>query len=102
MTTKISKTYKGPKYPTEADGRIPAFNSYEEEVNFWDTHAVTDFEDETEDVDIIFELDKPKEESLILRVQKDMKRKLEKIAKKKGISVSTLSRIWLAQKLQMS
>lgn len=100
MKRKISKVYKGPKYPTEADGKIPVFHSYEEEANFWDTHSVTDFEDETEDVDIVFELDKPKRESLILRVNKDMKRKLEKVAKKKKVSVSTLSRIWLAEKLQ--
>ena len=100
MKKKVSKVYKGPKYPTKAYGKIPAFHSYEEEANFWDTHSVTDFEDETEEVDIVFELDKPKKESLILRVNKDMKRKLEKVAKKKKVSVSTLSRIWLTEKLQ--
>ena len=47
-------------YPSKSDGKIPAFNSYEEEANFWDTHNVTDFEDETEDVDIVFELNKPR------------------------------------------
>lgn len=80
--------------------KIPNFKSLEEEAKFWETHPVTDFVDETENVDIVFELDKPKKESLILRVNKDMKRKLEKVAKKKKVSVSTLSRIWLAEKLQ--
>lgn len=100
MTKKVKKTYKGPKYPTNASGKIPAFHSYEEEATFWDTHAVTDFEDETKDVDIVFDLDKPKKESLILRIQKDLKRKLMKVAKQKGVTVSTLSRIWLTEKLQ--
>lgn len=100
MTDKIYKTYQGPKYPTKADGRIPAFNSYKEEANFWDTHDITDFEYQTRDVDIVFELDKPKTESLILRLQKDLKLKLNKIAKQKGVTVSTLSRIWLTEKLQ--
>ena len=100
MTNKIKNIYKGPSYPSRADGKIPAFNSYEEEANFWDTHSVTDFEDETKNVDIIFELDKPKEGSLILRVQKDLKRKLMRVAKQKGVTVSTLSRIWLTEKLQ--
>lgn len=100
MTNKIKKLYKGPSYPSRANGKIPAFNSYEEEANFWDTHSVIDFEDETENVDIVFELDKPKEESLILRVQKDLKKKLIKVAKKKGVTISTLSRIWLTEKLQ--
>jgi hypothetical protein len=40
--------YKGPKYPTEAHGSIPAFKSYEEEADFWDTHNFTDFKQETE------------------------------------------------------
>ncbi len=80
--------------------KIPNFKNLEEEAEFWETHPVTDFVDETKDVDIVFELDKPKKESLILRVNRDMKRKLEKVAKKKKVSVSTLSRIWLAEKLQ--
>ncbi len=42
------RNYKGPKYPTEAHGSIPAFNSYEEEAEFWDTHDFTDFKQETE------------------------------------------------------
>lgn len=100
MKSKIYKTYQGPKYPTKAYGKIPAFYSYEEEANFWDTHSVTDFEDETEEVDIVFELDKPKKDSLVLRMNGGMKKKLERTAKKKKVSVSTLSRIWLAEKLQ--
>jgi hypothetical protein len=44
-----TSTYHGPEYPTKAHGSIPAFNSYEEEANFWDTHSITDFTGETED-----------------------------------------------------
>ena len=92
MKSKIYKTYQGPKYPTKAYGKIPAFDSYEEEGNFWDTHDITDFE--------LLDQYKPKKESLILRVNKEMKRKLEKVAKKKKVSVSTLSRRWLSERLQ--
>lgn len=80
--------------------RIPDFKNLEEEARFWETHPVTDFVNETEDVDIVFELDKPKEESLVLRVQKNMKKKLAAVAEKKGVTVSTLSRIWLTEKLR--
>ena len=90
--------YLGPKYPTKADGKIPAFNSYEEEADFWDTHSFTEFEDQTEDVDIVFELDKPREASLVLRLQKAFKDKLKKIARSKGLDVSTLARMWLMEK----
>lgn len=33
-----TRAYRGPKYPTQAHGPIPAFSSYEEEAEWWDTH----------------------------------------------------------------
>lgn len=92
VISKFYKTYQGPKYPTKAHGKLPAFNSYEEEANFWDTHNFVDLGP--------LDVYKPKTESLILRIQKDLKKKLFKIAKQKGVTVSTLSRIWLTEKLQ--
>jgi len=44
--------YKGPEYPTQAHGSIPAFHSYEEEANFWDTHSTADFIYETQPVQV--------------------------------------------------
>ncbi len=80
--------------------KIPIFKNYEDEAKFWDTHSFVDFEDELEYVDIVVELAKPRDETLVLRIQKSMKDQLGKIASKKGINVSTLARIWLHEKLQ--
>lgn len=96
----MKKNYHKSLYPSKTDGSIPAFKTYEEEVRFWDSHDVTDFEEETEDVDIVFDLDKPREESLILRLQKSFKRALAKTAMRRGLNVSTLARMWLMEKLQ--
>jgi len=82
--------------------KIPEFKSLEEEAEFWDTHDFIDFEDETEDVEIIWEVDKPRKETLVLRVQKDIKDKLKKVARQKGLNTSTLARMWLMEKLQTS
>jgi len=82
--------------------KIPKFKSYEEEANFWDTHSFVDFEDETEDVDIVVELEKPRSETLVVRLQKTLKDKMEKIAVKKGINVSALARIWFSEKLHQA
>ena len=79
--------------------KIPEFKSYEEEADFWDKHEFTEFEDETEDVNIIWEVKTPREESLVLRVQKGFKKNLEKVARRKGLNVSTLARMWLTEKL---
>ena len=80
--------------------RIPNFKTYEDEANFWDTHDFTEFEDELEDVEIIIELNKPRDETIILRVQKNLKDNLEKVARSKGLNISTLARMWLMEKLQ--
>lgn len=74
--------------------------SYQEEANWWDAHDFTEFWDELKDVEIIFELEKPKDEALTLRLQKGSKEKIAKIAKKKGISTSSLARAWLLDKLR--
>jgi len=82
--------------------KIPEFKNIAEEAKFWDTHSITDFEDETEDVDIIWEVDKPRDETLVLRVQKGFKDRLKKTARKKGLNASTLARMWLMEKMQTS
>jgi len=87
---------------TKRKSRIPKFKTIEEEAKFWDTHSLSDYWDEFKDVDIVFDLQKPKQETLILRLQKEVKNKLEKVAKSKGLSVSSLARIWLMEKLQTS
>ena len=61
---------------------------------------MTDFEDETEDVEIVFELDKPRTETIIVRLQEDLKKKMEKVARSKGLNISTLARMWFMEKLQ--
>ena len=80
--------------------RIPKFKTYEEEANFWDTHEFTEFEDELEDVDVVFELNKVRDETVILRVQKEIKEKLDRLARSKGLNLSTLVRMWMMEKLQ--
>ena len=85
---------------TMKKSKIPKFTSREEEAKFWDTHSFADYWDEFEPVDVVVELSKPKEETLILRVNKDVKKKLEQKAKDKGVTISTLARILLTDKLR--
>ena len=80
--------------------RIPKFKSIEEEAKFWDTHSFADYWDEFEDVDLVVELNKPRDETLVLRVQKSIKENLARIARKRGINISTLARIWLTERLR--
>lgn len=97
----IKKTYNGPKYPTKVHGKIPAFNSYDEEANFWDTHDVTDLEGETEEVEIVFDLEKPRDATLIVRLQKELKDKVRNLAKRKGTDSSGLVRRFIIDGLRV-
>lgn len=87
---------------TKKKFKFPDFDkmSYKEEANWWDSHDFTEFWDETEKVDMVFELDKPRDETIILRVQKDIKDKIDKLARVRGLNLSTLARMWLMEKLQ--
>lgn len=74
--------------------------TYAEEAKWWDTHDLGDYWDQMEDVEIIWDLEKPRDKTLIVRLQKDIKDRLEKVARSKGLNVSTLARMWLLEKLR--
>lgn len=82
------------------NNKIPKFKTIAEEAKFWDTHSFADYWDSFEDVDVVVELSKPKEETLVLRINKDVKKKLEQVAKDKGVTISTLARGLLTEKLR--
>lgn len=79
---------------------IPKFSSLTDEVLFWDKHSLADYWEEFSDVDMVVELDKPRTETLIVRVQKDMKDKMKKIARSRGLNISTMARMWMIEKLK--
>src|SRR5260370_36952447 len=92
-TTMSDKSaYNGPEYPTEAHGSIPAFNSYEEEANFWDTHSITDFRGETEAVKVRATRGLSANEQV--RFDPETDHELEAIARERGANKATLVRIW--------
>ncbi|KKR91806.1 MAG: hypothetical protein UU42_C0007G0023 [Candidatus Woesebacteria bacterium GW2011_GWA1_41_13b] len=82
--------------------KFPDFDkmTYAQEAKWWDTHPFSEYWDELEDVDIVFELHKPKTETIVVRLQKNLKDRLERLASAKGLNVSTLARMWIAEKLR--
>lgn len=80
--------------------KLPKFKNIREEAKFWDTHSFADYWDEFKDVDLVVELHKPKSATIVVRLQKNLKDRLSKIASSKGLNVSTLARMWIAEKLQ--
>ncbi len=76
---------------------IPPFKTLDEEAEFWDTHDLSDFGK----VPLLSLpiLESEKEDVMTIRLQRSVKRRLEQVARKMGINASTLSRMWLIEKL---
>lgn len=85
---------------TKSISKIPKFNSKAEEAEFWDTHDVTDFLDELTPVKMKVTLGQPKEETLTVRLQSNLKTQLGNIATEMGVNTSTLARMWIVEKMK--
>lgn len=85
------------KYSKYRPKPILPFKTLDDEAEFWDTHDTADFGK----VPLLSLplLETEKEDTLTVRLQKTIKAKLARVARAKGISVGTLSRMWLIEKL---
>ncbi len=83
------------------NSKIPHTDSIEELARFWDTHDLTDFEDQLEEVaDSVFE--RESEEALTIRLQREEIDAIKRIAESKGIEEASLVREWVLEKLHQS
>ncbi len=79
--------------------KIPKFKSLKEERDFWDTHSVIDYLDELKETgEIVFERP-PLKRNFQMRLDDATINKLKKLAKIKGIDVSTIIRGWIKEHL---
>lgn len=76
--------------------RLPQTDSIQELANFWDTHDVTEFEDELEEVgDRVFERDT----KITVDLAADDANAVRAIAKSRGLADSELIREWVLDRL---
>jgi hypothetical protein len=82
---------------SEGPSRIPKFNSYKEEAEFWDTHDSAEFEDEWEEV----ELEVSPDLRHVLRVDIDRAqfRRLSAYATAHNTTMTSLARSWVLERL---
>jgi hypothetical protein len=78
--------------------RIPRIDSIEELAHFWDTHDLTDFEDELEEMEEpVF--DAGAQTLMRVRLRRDQAKALARRAKAAGVARADLVREWIAEKL---
>ncbi len=79
---------------------IKPFRNLDQEAKFWNTHDLGKIlEDPETPISKLLLIEPKKEVMMTLRVQKSVKDKIEKLAKIKGLNLTTLSRMWLIEKL---
>lgn len=81
---------------------VPEFKSIEEEANFWDTHSTEDFPDywkPAPDVKFSKNLTSIYQKVVPIRLDESTKKAIEKVAKEKGIGISTTARMLIRERL---
>ena len=77
--------------------KIPETDSIQKLAHFWDTHDLTDFEDQLEEVtDHVFE----RPSVMQIRLSRNEAETVRKLAKSRGISYHDLIREWVREKIQ--
>ncbi|HET7088382.1 MAG TPA: CopG family antitoxin [Anaerolineae bacterium] len=73
------------------------FDSPQAAGEFWDTHSLADYWDETEEAQ--FEVDL-RQRVFLIPVEKDIAESVAKRARAQGLSSETLINLWLSEKLR--
>lgn len=76
---------------------IKPFKTLDEEAEFWDTHDVS-LLGKVPLLDLPL-LEPEKEATITIRLQESVKDRIANVARKKGLNVSTIARMWLIEKL---
>jgi len=79
--------------------KIPQTDSIQELAHFWDTHDLTDFEDELE------EMTQPvftREALIKIRLPQNEFEIIKEIAKSRGVGYNALIRQWVTEKVEAS
>lgn len=86
-------------YPTEAHGRIPAFNNVEEEAAFWDTHDITDYLDESRPAQLRVSPNLTSEYRFVVALDGDDWEAVVRHAREEGIEPAMLAQTWVKERL---
>lgn len=77
--------------------RIPEFKSYEEMGEFWDTHSLADYWDQTESAE--FEISEQVRRRYVVCIDREVLHRVQRLAKIRGVSTESLVNLLLEQRL---
>lgn len=77
--------------------KIPKFKTDEEAARFWETHSFEDYHKDTKDAEI--KLARKPKKTIAIRLDPDDVRSVARIAESKGLSYTSLIRMWVREHL---
>ncbi len=77
--------------------KMPKFKTDEEAARFWETHSFEDYHRDTKEAEIGF-VKRPKK-TIAIRLDPDDIKTVEIIAERKGLSYTSLLRMWIKEQL---
>ena len=80
-----------------ADKPSPPTDSLESIADFWDTHSLADYWEQTEPVE--FEFDPQARRRYLIAVDPDVLARVQTVARQKGLATESLINLWLEQRL---
>lgn len=80
------------------DKNRPEIASLDDIADFWDTHSLADFWEETEEVE--FEIDPSARRRYLVALDPGLLRRLQQLARIRGLSTESLVNLFLEQRLQ--
>lgn len=82
--------------PEDKVSSISHSRSWEEMAEFWDTHSLADYDDQTYEVELSFD---PVARRSAVRIEPDLLAEITRIAHERRISTQTLVNVWLRQQV---
>jgi hypothetical protein len=81
----------------DEDKKIPIFKSYEEMSEFWDTHDLGDYWEQTEPAE--FEISPQARRRYLVSVDRNILLRIQQMARKRGLTTESLVNLLLEQHL---
>jgi hypothetical protein len=82
----------------DANKIIPEMHSYEEIAEFWDTHSLADYWEQTEPAE--FEIDPQSRRRYLVAVDPGLLKRVRLVAQSRGLATESLLNLLLEQRLQ--
>jgi len=83
---------------TESKSTVSDAKSYVEMGEFWDSHDITDYADDTSEVEFDIDI---RSHSEYFPLGHDLSQELREAAANQGVSASTLLNLWVQEKLRV-